>query len=238
MNFTNRNPGACSNVDIARAAAAIGCETAAFRAVIAVETGGHGFDAEGRLKALFEPHIFHRLLGGDKRRAAIAAGLAYPKWGTRPYPADSYPRIVAACTIDQERALQATSWGLPQILGQNFSAAGYNNAIEMVEAFVSGEAVQLEGMARFIVSNKLDPALKRLDWAAFARGYNGPRYATNAYDKKLAQAYAHFKVDHPMESVIAPLPARVATSERPWPETAPPNDVAMFSRIARMFARR
>jgi hypothetical protein len=27
------------------------------------------------------------------------------------------------------------------------------------------------------------------DWAKFARGYNGPGYAQNAYDVKLAQAY-------------------------------------------------
>lgn len=35
---------------------------------------------------LFEPHVFYRLLGkGAKRDAAVSAGLAYPKWGMKPY---------------------------------------------------------------------------------------------------------------------------------------------------------
>ncbi|NBT89135.1 MAG: DUF3380 domain-containing protein, partial [Flavobacteriaceae bacterium] len=34
--------------------------------------------------------------------------------------------------------------------------------------------------------------LKAKDWAGFAKGYNGPAYAKNAYDTKLAGAYANF----------------------------------------------
>jgi hypothetical protein len=192
MNFVNPNAAAATPEDFAHAAATIECEVAAFRAVVAVETGGRGFDAKGRPKALFEPHIFYRLLDGDKRREATRAGLAYRKWGTKPYPKESYPRIVAACRIDMELALQATSWGLPQILGSNHRAAGYPSAVRMVEAFCEGEDVQLAAMARFIVAERLSGALERKDWAAFARRYNGPRYATHGYHTKLARAYAHF----------------------------------------------
>jgi hypothetical protein len=42
----------------------------------------------------------------------------------------------------------------------------------------------------FIKSNKLDTHLRKHDWARFARGYNGPGYAENKYDEKLARAYA------------------------------------------------
>jgi hypothetical protein len=35
-------------------------------------------------------------------------------------------------------------------------------------------------------------ALQSHDWAAFAKGYNGPGYAKNAYDVKLAEAYERF----------------------------------------------
>lgn len=179
----------CTSGGYKAAAVEIGCEERVLRAVIVVETAGSGFDGKRRPKALFEPHVFYRLVSGEKRRAAIKAGLAYQKWGTRPYPKESYTRIMAACRIDEECALQATSWGLPQILGLNHAAAGYQTAVGMVEAFREGEDIQLAAMARFIVANRLDSALRRKDWAAFAKGYNGPSYATHGYHRMLASAY-------------------------------------------------
>jgi len=190
MNFVGRALKA-SDQGAKAAAALIGCDGAVLSAVIAVETGGRGFDNKQRPKALFEPHVFYRLLDGKRRRDAVNAGLAYKKWGARPYPRDSYPSIVAACQIDQNIALQATSWGLPQILGQNYKAAGFRSSIEMVAAFCESEDAQLAAMARFIVANRLDQALVRKDWATFAKGYNGPSYKTLGYDSKLARAYSH-----------------------------------------------
>jgi hypothetical protein len=178
---------------LVEAARAIGCERAVLKAVLDVETGGSGFDRLGRPKALFEPHVFYRLLNRfkDKTRlqAAIKAGLAYSKWGTKPYPLDSYPRIIGACKIDEELALRSTSWGLPQIVGMNHEKAGYGSAREMVEAFKSGEDEQLAAMARFIKVSNLAGALIAKDWAAFAKGYNGPAYKVHAYDVKLGRAY-------------------------------------------------
>ena len=177
---------------VARATALIGCKPAALEAVIAVETGGSGFDAAQRPRALFEPHVFYASLAEAPtlRTAAVAAGLAYPHWGARPYPSDSYPRIHAACAIDEERALGATSWGLPQLLGRNYAAAGYSSAVSMVEAFRTGEDEQLAAMARFVRAAGLAPALAQEDWTAFARGYNGAGYAKMHYDRKLATAFA------------------------------------------------
>ncbi len=237
MNFVNLKARAYTVDDVESAAREVGCEVAAFRAVVQVETGGRGFDGKGRVKALFEPHIFYRVLSGEKRRSAVASGLAYAKWGTRPYPADSYPRILAACRIDEERALQAASWGLSQILGLNHRAAGFSSASEMVEAFCVDEGVHLASMARFIVAKKLDGALKRKDWAAFAYGYNGPRYAVNAYDKALAQAYAHFKLDIPMVSMIVPLPTPRLSVEMPKPGLLPRKAPKLWDRIAAIFRR-
>jgi hypothetical protein len=45
-------------------------------------------------------------------------------------------------------------------------------------------------MLRYIDKAGLAAALRRHDWHAFARGYNGPAYARNAYDAKMAEAYA------------------------------------------------
>ena len=49
------------------------------------------------------------------------------------------------------------------------------------------------GFTPLIKANNLDGALRSKSWATFARGYNGPGYAQNAYDKKMAQAYARWK---------------------------------------------
>lgn len=161
------------------------------RAVVEVEASGSGFDAAGRPKMLFEPHVFWRQLGdGPKRTRAEAAGLAYQRWGERPYPPDSYPRLEAAMRIDRQGALRAASWGLGQILGENHRAAGYPTAEAMVADFLDDEERHVEAMVRFIISNGLDDDLRRHDWRGFARGYNGPGYARHGYHTKLAAAYA------------------------------------------------
>ena len=59
----------------------------------------------------------------------------------------------------------------------------------MVEEACESEAGQLRQMAAFIKSAGLQDELMAKNWAKFARGYNGPGYAQNAYDVKLAQAY-------------------------------------------------
>ena len=52
------------------------------------------------------------------------------------------------------------------------------------------ELNQLLAMCRFIKSNPaMYEALKKEDWAKFARLYNGPGYAANQYDKKLKEAF-------------------------------------------------
>lgn len=206
MNFVGAaRPRTALGLELARAS--IGCEMAALLAVLSVETAGSGFDRKGRPKALFEPHVFYRLLSGRALQQAVKAGLAYERWGTRPYPKDSYPRIEQACWIDEEKALQATSWGLPQILGTNYRAAGYASATDMVLLFAADEDQHLAAMAAFVVKNGLADELRRHDWPGFARGYNGPSYAKHGYHTKLAKAYAYHKARVPMATVVSPLPA-------------------------------
>jgi hypothetical protein len=41
----------------------------------------------------------------------------------------------------------------------------------------------------FVKSQHLDGPLKRLDWRAFARGYNGSSFHRDNYDGKIAQRY-------------------------------------------------
>ena len=178
------------DIDLPRIGATIGVGEDEIHAVLDVEASGAGFDSKGRLKALFEPHIFYRQLGeGPKRDAAMAQGLAYRRWGEKGYPRDSYARIEAAMTIDRDAALRSTSWGLPQMMGFNAGLAGYASAEAMVKAFAADEEAQLAGMVMFIVNAGLDDELRAHDWRGFARGYNGPGYARHGYHSKLAASF-------------------------------------------------
>lgn len=214
MELSNLHAPARTEQGLANAAEIAGCDKAALLAVVAVEAGGKGFDRHGRLVCLFEPHIFYRLLARrkpDLLQAAVDRGLAYPTWGEQPYPADSYPRLSAAAEIHQELAFESASWGLPQILGENFARANYRSAVEMVESFLKSEDEQLLALAEFIRNSNLSDALAKHDWAAFARGYNGPGFAKNAYDRRLAEAYERAKAMPPSKSVPAIAKATVST---------------------------
>jgi|SRR5215472_2655985 len=182
---------------IKAAADFVGCDIPAIEAVIEVETAGGGWDGKKRPKMLFEPHVFYGLLRrdglDDELDQAVDEGIAYPKWGTHPYPKDSYPRLEEAYEIDPKVSLQSASWGLGQTMGQNYFKCGFKDVAEMVEAYKQGENEQLMGMAHFIKNAGLAHDLITHKWAAFAKGYNGPGYAKNQYDTKLSAAYAKAK---------------------------------------------
>lgn len=159
------------------------------RAVIEVEAGGNAFDRQGRPSMLFEPHVFYRNLPEAKRQTAVDQGLAYRNWKAGNYPSDSYPRLTAAIKIDETAALKAASWGLSQILGENAESLGYQNVQAMVKAFMEDAEAHVDAMVRFILVNGLADDLKANRWAAFARVYNGPKFAQHGYDVKLAAAF-------------------------------------------------
>jgi hypothetical protein len=162
-------------------------------AVLDVETRGSGFDYKNRPTMLFEPHIFYRLLNELDNKSllenALKQGVAYKKWGTRAYPRDSYNNLITAFKIEPTLALKSASWGLGQIMGFNYSLAGFNTVKEMVLSFKDSEYEQIKGMINFIKSSGLDDELRNHDWVGFARGYNGSGYAKNKYDIKLKDRY-------------------------------------------------
>jgi hypothetical protein len=143
--------------------------------VLAVETSGCGFLSDRRSKLLFERHIFHRLTGG--RFDAEDADVSQPTaGGYGPGGAHQYDRLAAAISLDRDAALQSASWGLGQIMGMNFQAAGFDSVEDMVAAMVESEDRQLLATAKFFKRQRgMADALKNHDWKAFARIYNGPR---------------------------------------------------------------
>jgi hypothetical protein len=207
------------DIDLPKLGARIGVGEDEMHAVIDVEASGGAWDRQGRPKMLFEPHVFYRNLAGAARDKAVAAGLAYPKWGTKPYPADSYPRLLQAMAIDETAALKAASWGLGQILGENFAMAGFASPQAMVPDFLDDAETHLEAMVAFIIAAGLDDDIRRHDWSGFASGYNGPGYAKNRYHLKLATAYA--KWSKIKDTPWSPAGAIVAANENAAIDASP-----------------
>jgi hypothetical protein len=182
------------DIDLPAIGHRIGVGEDEIHAVLEVESRGSGFDAQGRPAMLFEPHIFWRELGDTpKRKEAARLGIAYPSWGEKKYPTDSYPRIKMAMAIDADAALKSASWGLGQVMGFNFKAAGFTSPQAMVRAFMDDEEAQLSGMINFIKTNRLDDEIRRHDWTGFALGYNGKGFRKHGYHTRLSAAFAKWQ---------------------------------------------
>lgn len=167
----------------------LGVPVAAVKAIVQVESAGSGF-INGRPTILPEPHRFSKATRGkfDARYPTIS----YPKWGMRPYPKtqdERYGVLLQMIRLDVDAGFASASYGKFQILGENAKACGYDTSWQFAEAMARDEKTQLEAFERFVIRNGLLPALKVLDWARFAAGYNGPRFRENQYDTKLANAY-------------------------------------------------
>lgn len=175
------------------------CEPAALKAVQEVETGGRGgFFASGKPAILFEGHIFWSQLkkrGIDPAQYAAANGnILYPKWEKGHYKGGigEYDRLEQARKIHREAADASASWGMFQIMGFNYAACGEKSVEDFVKSMCESERKQLILSGRFIRQAGMLPALQTKDWAEFAKRYNGPAYAQNKYDDKLAKAYAKY----------------------------------------------
>ncbi len=212
------------DIDLPRIGAEIGVGEDELHAFMDVECAGTGFDRDGRVKMLFEPHVFYRELGpGKKRDRAVQEGLAYARWRAGSYPVDSYPRLMAALKIDEKAALRSASWGLGQIMGFNAELVGYSSAAAMVTAFAADEEKQLEAIVTFLKAKNLDKALRSHDWATIERVYNGGGH-NGAYATRMANAYARWKKikDTPWTPGQTPAPSPVAPVEPPPAPTQPP----------------
>jgi hypothetical protein len=177
----------------ARALDQLGVKAPALWAVLAVETKGCGFLPDRRPVILFERHVFSRETGHQFDATHPAISQRTPG-GYGSSGAHQYDRLGMAAALNRKAALDSTSWGIGQLMGLNARIAGHDDAEAMVRAMALSEDNQLIGMAGYIAHNHLDRALARNDWASFARGYNGPDYAVNAYDAKLAAAHQQFLV--------------------------------------------
>jgi len=182
--------------EVFAAAEALRVDPAALLAVVEVESGGRAFArVEGRDAPLirWEGHVFHRNLPPALRSRAVEAGLSSPRPGEIANPraqADRYAMLRRAEEIDLDAAPMAVSWGVGQVLGENWRWLGYPSPQALAAEALSGLQGQVRLMMRFIDRRGLREALEARDWAAFARAYNGPDYRRHRYDARMAAAHA------------------------------------------------
>ncbi|WP_322106631.1 N-acetylmuramidase family protein, partial [Paraburkholderia sp. J41] len=197
LQFLQKSNGRSLNEqDYTDAAAELGCEARAIKAVAKTETGSSGpYFRPGQDLAsgddpvpaiLFERHLFHRATQGiyDQSHPRIS-NSTQGGYGTK---AIQYEKLLEAYALDPNAALASASWGRFQILGKNFRATGFQSVQDYVASVSESEANQLRAFVSFI---KADSVLKRAicnkDWHAFAIRYN--RSAQQGYDTIIANNY-------------------------------------------------
>ncbi|WP_312680061.1 N-acetylmuramidase domain-containing protein [Stutzerimonas nitrititolerans] len=189
--------------DLQQAADRLGVPLASVMAVNQVESRGEGFAANGRPVILFERHVMHARLQANGLSEAEADALA----DVVPAAVNRTPggylggtaehqRLAAARMVHEQSALESASWGLFQIMGYHWQRLGYQDVQHFADTMALSEAAQLDAFVTFIETDPaLHKALKARNWKQFARIYNGPAYAKNLYDVKLARAFAQFAGD-------------------------------------------
>lgn len=194
----NPNPPKATRDDIIAAAKRINVPAAQIKAINDVESPKGGFYADGTPVILFERHKYYQALTDrhwyTKRNEMH---LNYPDicnpsagdYNVRP----QYEKLEIAATLNWDAAHESASWGFGQVMGFNWQKLGYESVRDFVTKMYESEGQQLDAVCRYIKATGLDAALRRKDWAAFAKGYNGKDYQRNDYDNKMASAYARAK---------------------------------------------
>lgn len=171
----------------------IGVEKEALAAFVQVESGGRGFNGDGKIIIQFEPVWF-------RRKAPYAPS---GQWSVNKVDIQSKEWIAFndAFRIDANAAMESTSIGLGQVMGFHYKRLCYKSVGAMWDDAKKGEHRQIFQMAEFIrTDNRLIKALKEKNWHLVATYYNGAKYRELAkkwgrvpYDISMRDAYNEYK---------------------------------------------
>lgn len=180
-----------TDTDFENAAKDLGVEVAAIKAVGQVETRGNGFTDDGRPVIRFEAHKFGKSTQYFYNRpfpdiSVVAQNNSLVQGGAAGMRRE-YNRLGKAMVLDRARALEATSWGRFQILGENWSMMKLSSVEQFIEEAFISEQNQLDHFCAFVKGKNLIGALQKHDWLAVARGYNGKNQV--GYDAAIEAAF-------------------------------------------------
>ena len=176
-------------------------EVPAMKAVVKIEAGstGRGFSKEGPALINFDLSVFRRNaarrgINLEKYRKSHPEVFKAPdirKYGSQ--QAAQNARLESALEIDSVLAIESSFWGMFQIGGFNWKLCGTSSPQEFMRRMETSEQEQLNLFANFLENTGLVKHMRTRNWAAFARGYNGPSYAARKYHTRLSTAYANAK---------------------------------------------
>lgn len=171
-------------------------------AVLCVESSGKGFSADGRMILRFENHKFLKYYGKkhpDKfkshfkydphkrwqghqfRKSPIGRWKNFHGKQTGEWNVFDFARELSA-----PAAMRSISMGLPQIMGFNYAAIGYDSVGEMFDNFSNDVRFHILGLFDFIRgagnTSLMLQALQTQDFEKFASRYNGPGQAAKYGD--------------------------------------------------------
>lgn len=181
--------------DYIEVAEELGIEVPAIKAVVEIEAGKshEGFSAPGVPLVNFDMSMYKQFA----RKRGINLN-SYRKSHPDVFQggkgqASENRQLKSAMSIDFATAVEGTFWGMFQIGGFNWKKCGVSSIEEFVQLMSRSERDQLELFAQFIKSTGLLKHLQDKNWSAFARGYNGPSYASRGYHTRMANAYKRYK---------------------------------------------
>jgi hypothetical protein len=162
-------------------------EAAALKAVINVESSGHGSSEKtGKIIIQFEPSWFKRKYVDWKDHQI---NHTWVNNGVDDQTAE-WKAFNDAFSISPNAAMESTSIGMMQVMGFHWKLLGFKSVGEMWDYAKESEANQVDLGIRFIKANPtLDAALKTKTWRTFALYYNGQNYEKFNYHNRLATEY-------------------------------------------------
>ena len=183
--------------DYRQVAAELDVEVAAIKAIVDVETGKihRGFNADDTPVIFFDMKVFRTMAARRKINLADYTkthSIVFERPNAKRFGSQQLAHqecLRAAMSIDTIAAIEGTFWGMFQIGGFNWKRCGAESPQDFAELMSRTERDQLNLFAGFMRSSGLLPHLRSKNWAAFARGYNGPAYASQGYHTKMAAAY-------------------------------------------------
>ncbi|WP_171492934.1 N-acetylmuramidase domain-containing protein [Acinetobacter ursingii] len=197
--------------DYVNGAKRLGVPELVLRAFSEVESDGGGYLDNGKLEILFERHRMYFYLAQYK-------GVQFAKQQMQRYPnivntatggykgkAAEHTRLSLAKQIHEQAALESTSWGQFQLMGENWKDLGYESVQDFVAQMQKSESLQFEAFLRFVefksgtIGNKkikLLDALRAEDWVTVFTLYNGKNYKKLGYDSKFIQVMNRLDPDY------------------------------------------
>jgi len=182
--------------DFEEAAALLGCEKEAIKAVARTAMYASGFISSGKCRITFKRERFYQELRKrlseeeikthERRNPSVVA----PNGGGYLCDDYEYVRFCAAVSIDSYAAMVSTSWGMFQLPGANYRQCGYTAVASFAMDMQHSERRQMLALAKFIkASPTLLKAIREKDWNAFCLRYFGDAYSLYQYDQRMRSSY-------------------------------------------------